>query len=86
MFLTCLLAPIGSDAAVNDLLVYKKYIALRSTDPQLAEEALVVMRRHGLYATPEVVMFNLFSTNVSDDEMARISCKLLRSGGTQSQI
>ena len=73
-----LASSMGSDAAVNDILMYMKLFAFRSTDPQLAEEALVVLRRHGWYSTPEVVMFSLFSTKVSEDEKARISCKLLR--------
>ena len=73
-----LASSMGSDAAINDLLMYKKLFAFRSTDPKLAEEALVVLRRHGWYSTPEVVMFSLFSAKVSEDEKARIACKLLK--------
>ena len=38
---------IGCDAAINDLGLYKKLFDYRSIDPQLAEESLVVLRRHG---------------------------------------
>ena len=75
---------VGRDSAVNDLHMYKTLFSYRSKDPQLAEEALVVMRRHGWYTTPEVVMFSLFSSKLSIDEKAEITCKLLRQSQPQS--
>ena len=68
---------IGCDATVNDLDLYKKLYAYKSTDAQLAEESLVVLRRHGWYSTPEVSVFSLFSEKVSVDEKSRLACKLL---------
>ena len=75
---------VGRDSAVNDLNMYKTLFAYRSKDPQLAEEALVVMRRHGWYTTTEVVMFSLFSSKLSSDEKAEITCKLLRQSHPES--
>ena len=68
---------IGCDATVNDLELFKKLFAYRSIDPQLAEESLVVLRRHGWYFSPEVAMFCLFSEKVSLDEKSRLAGKLL---------
>ena len=68
---------IGCDAPVNDLCLFKKLYAFRAVDLQLAEEALVVLRRHCWYLTPEVVMFSLFSNKVSTDEKSRMASKLL---------
>ena len=68
---------IGCDATVNDLDLYKKLYAYKNTDAQLAEESLVVHRRHGWYSTPEVSVFSLFSEKVSVDEKSRLACKLL---------
>ena len=68
---------IGCDAPVNDVSLFKKLYAFRSVDLQLAEEALVVLRRHCWYLTPEVVMFSLVSNKVSTDEKARMASKLL---------
>ena len=72
-----LASSIGCDAAINDLGLYKKLFAYRRIDPQLAEESLVVLRRHGWYLTPEVAMFSLFSEKLSTDEKSRVACKLL---------
>ena len=68
---------IGCDSAVNDLQFFKKLYNYRSTDPQLADEALVVMRRHCWYLMPEVVPFSLFSSKLSKDEKSLLACKLL---------
>ena len=73
-FLSC---SIGCDATVNDLTLYKKLFEFRSVDPQLADEALVVLRRHGWYLTPEVAIFSLFSSRVSNDEKSRLASRLL---------
>ena len=62
---------------MNDLNLYKKLYAYRGIDQQLADEALVVVRRHGWYLTPEVAVFSLFSSKVSEDEKSRIASKLL---------
>jgi hypothetical protein len=37
----------------------------------------VVLRRHGWYLTPEVVLFSLFSKKLSMEEKSRIACRLL---------
>ena len=68
---------IGCDAPVNDLCLFKKLYAFKSVDLQLAEEALVVLRRHCWYLTPEAVMFSLVSNKVSTDEKSRMASKLL---------
>ena len=68
---------IGSDSSANDLLLYKKLFEYRRFDPQLADEALVVLRRHGWYLVPEVVVFSLFSKKLSVDDKSRLSGKLL---------
>ena len=72
-----LASSIGCDAAINDLGFYKKLFAYRSSEPQLAEESLVVLRRHGWYLTPKVAMFSLFSEKLSTDVKSRVACKLL---------
>ena len=82
-FLTTIYIPhflassVGVDAAVNDLNLHHKLSNLRSSHAQIADAALVVLRRHGWYLTPEVVIFSLFSDKISEDEKSRISCKLL---------
>ena len=38
----------------------------------LADEALVVLRRHGWYLTPDVVLFSVFSDKLSSNEKSRI--------------
>ena len=72
-----LASSIGSDASVNDLELFKKLFEYRKFDPQLSDEALVVLRRHCWYLVPEVAIFSLFSKKVSMDEKSRLSCKLL---------
>ena len=67
----------GRDSAVNDLDLYKRLFQYRSIDSQIAEEALVVLRRHGWYSVPEVVVFTLFSNKISADEKSRLACKLI---------
>lgn len=68
---------IGSDSPVNDMSLYKKLFDYKRVDTQLAEEALVVLRRHGWYLTPEVVVFSLFSSKLSMDMKSRLASKLL---------
>ena len=72
-----LASSIGSDSPVNDLNLYKKLFVFKRIDTQLAEEALVVIRRHGWYLTPEVVVFSLFSSKMSMDMKSRMASKLL---------
>ena len=72
-----LASSIGCDSPVNDLQLYKKLYDYKKIDIQLAEEALVVLRRHGWYLTPEVVLFSLFSKKLSMEEKSRIACRLL---------
>ena len=72
-----LASSIGSDSPVNDLLLFQKLFKYRNVDSQLADEALVVLRRHCWYLTPEVAVFSLFSKKVSPDEKSRLASKLL---------
>ena len=72
-----LASSIGSDAAVNDLQLFKKLFEYRKVDPQLADEALVVLRRHCWYLVPEVVVFSLFSKKLSMDEKSGLASKML---------
>ena len=65
------------DTSVSDLKLYKKLFVFKSVDTQLAEESLVVLRRHGWYLNPDVALFALFSDKVSSDDKSRIACKLL---------
>ena len=76
-----LASSIGCDSPVNDLQLYKKLYDYKRIDIQLAEEALVVLRRHGWYLTPEVVVFSLFSKKLSMEEKSRIACRLLSHQG-----
>jgi hypothetical protein len=55
----------------------QEIVWLQRIDVLLAEEALVVLRRHVLYLTPEVVLFRLFSKKLSMEEKSRIACRLL---------
>ena len=72
-----LASSIWSDSTVNDLQLFKKLFEYRNVDSQLADEALVVLRRHCWYLTPEVAVFSLFSKKVSPDEKSRLASKLL---------
>ena len=72
-----LASSIGCNSAVNDYILFKKLFSYRDVDPQLAEEALVVMRRHCWYLVPELITFSLFSTKLSQDEKSRLASKLL---------
>ena len=68
---------IGCDSPVNDLHLYRKLFEYKQFDSQLAEEALVVLRRHGWYLVPEVVIFSLFSSKTSLEDKSRIASRLL---------
>ena len=65
------------DSSINDLQLYKSLFANRIVNQVLADEALVVLRRHGWYLTPDVVLFSLFSNKLSSNEKSRISSRLL---------
>ena len=80
-----LASSIGSDAVVNDLQLFKKLFEYRSIDPQLADESLVVLRRHLWYLMPEVAVFSLFSKKVSTDDKSRLASKLLTLQGNKPQ-
>ena len=67
----------GCDAPSNDLKLYKDLLGFRSIDETLAASALATMDRHRWYLAPSVVMFSLFSKQVSDDTKARMVAKLL---------
>ena len=67
----------GCDFTVNVITLYKQLFAYRSIDQQLADEALVLFRRHGWYLTPDVAVFSLFSRKVSLEEKSRVACRLL---------
>ena len=62
---------------MDDLQLFKKLFEYRQLDSQLAEEALVVLRRHGWYLVPEVVVFSLFSSKITLEEKSRIASRLL---------
>ena len=68
---------IGHDSTVNDLQLIKKLVVYRNTDLQLADEALVVLRRHLWYLTPEVAVFSLFSNKISIDQKSRMASRML---------
>ena len=72
-----LASSIGCDSAANDMLLFKKLFTYRTVDSQLADEALVVLRRHCWYLVPEVVIFSLFSEKLSVDEKSRMASRLL---------
>ena len=72
-----LASSIGCDSTVNDLQLYQKLFAYKKIDIQLAEAALVVLRRHGWYLTPEVAVFSMFSNKLSMDEKSRVASRLL---------
>ena len=63
-----LASSIGCNSAIDDFLLFKKLFNYRSVDPQLADEALVVMRRHCWYLVPELVISTLFSAKLSDEK------------------
>lgn len=42
----------GSDAAHNDLILYKKLLKFRDIDKEIAEEAIKTLSRHLWYLTP----------------------------------
>ena len=82
-FLTCIYIPyflsssVDCDSSINDLQLYKSLFAYRKVNQVLADEALVVLRRHGWYLTPDVILFSLFSDKLSNNEKSRISSRLL---------
>ena len=68
---------IGCDSAVNDISLFKKLFAYKSVDSRLADEALVVLRRHCWYLIPEVIPFSLFSDKLTCDDKARLAARIL---------
>ena len=56
----------------HEILSGDKLFNYRSVDHQLADEALVVMRRHCWYLVPELVISTLFSAKLSSDEESRL--------------
>ena len=72
-----LASSIGCDSVVNDIQLFKKLFAYRSRDQQLAEEALVVLRRHCWYLVPEVAVFSLFSDKLCNEKKSRIASRML---------
>ena len=67
----------GCDAPSNNLKLYKDLLAFRSIDETLTAVALATMDWNCWYLALSVVMFSLFSKQVSDDPKARMVAKLL---------
>ena len=67
----------GCDAPSNNLKLYKDLLAFRSIDETLTAAALATMDRNCWYLAFRVVMFSLFSKQVTDDTKARMVAKLL---------
>ena len=72
-----LTSSVGRDSGYNDLKLFKTLFTFRNIDPKLADESLVVLRRHCWYLTPECVIFCLFSEKIDKDEKSRLAVKLL---------
>ena len=72
-----LLASLGRDAPINDLNLFKATLQYREVDQEVADSALETLGRHKWYLTEHVVPFALFSDNVSEEEKAQMSEKLL---------
>ena len=68
---------IGCDSAVNDISLFKKLFAYKTVDSMLANQALVVLRRHCWYLVPEVIPFSLFSEKLTCDDKARLAARIL---------
>ena len=64
---------LGSDSSINDILLLKKLYAYKLVDSRLADEALVVLRRHCWYLIPVVIPFSLFSEKLTCDDKARLA-------------
>ncbi|KAL1378520.1 hypothetical protein pipiens_015530 [Culex pipiens pipiens] len=65
-------APLGVDAATNDLNLWNSINDFRKTDPEIACAALAVLERHLWYLSDELVGFSLFSEKVSAEEKQRV--------------
>ena len=73
-----LTANIGADAAVTDLILYKKLRKFSQVDRQLADEALATLSRHLWFLAPTTVLFSLASEKLEDDDKSRIVVRLLK--------
>ena len=64
------------DAPLNDLSFFKDMIRYKEVDPEIAAAVLSKLANHKWYLTQEVVVFALFSNNVSNDTKQSIAMRL----------
>ena len=70
-------APVASEAPANDLRLHRTLVGYRRVDFEVAEAAIEVLKRHLGYLRPEIMVFSLFGEQVSLDEKAEMSRRLL---------
>ena len=71
------MASTGSDAAHNDLKLYKDLLKYKKIDQVIADEALKTLSRHLWYLSDLTVPLALFSEKVDQDTKARMAAKLI---------
>ena len=69
-------APVAADAPANDLQLYRTLVKYKSVDHDVGDAAIKVLRRHLWYLKSPVVVFSLFSDQVSEEQKESISKKL----------
>ena len=73
-----LTTPLGVDAPINDLQLWKDMQQFRTEDQAVADVALCALDRHMWYVTEECAALSVFSSKISDTEMAQIEKVILR--------
>lgn len=66
----------AEDAPQNDQRLHYDLIKYRSVDPQIADAAFRVVRRHTWYLRPETVTFALFSDRVDSTTKQEMAQKI----------
>ena len=61
-----------------DLKLYKNLLDYRVINVDVAKSAILALKRHLWYLTPEIVFLSMFSAEVPTDERSHIATELLK--------
>ena len=70
-------ASVGTDAAFNDLNLFKSVYDYMEVDGPMAVETREVLSRHGWYTTQQTVVYSLFSIRLTNNEKSRMAARIL---------
>ena len=69
---------LSSDAAVNDLDLYKQLLQYNDIDPEVSLVVLKAQSRHYWYLAPDsIILWSMFGDELTDDEKGRMAAVLL---------